>query len=40
MSVGTIFGIGGTSAISRALGEGKKNMLKKFLYSVRGAVLL
>ena len=23
-----------------ALGEGKKNMLKKFLYSVRGAVLL
>ena len=30
MSVGTIFGIGGTSAISRALGEGKKNMLKSF----------
>lgn len=38
MSVGTIFG--GTSAISRALGEGKKNMLKKFLHSVCGAVLL
>ena len=40
MSVGTIFGIGGTSAISRALGKGKKNMLKKFLHSVCGAVLL
>ena len=40
MSVGTIFGIGGTSVISRALGEGKKNMLKKFLHSVCGAVLL
>ncbi len=29
MSVGTIFGIGGTSAISRALGEGKKEYAKK-----------
>ena len=29
MSVGTIFGIGGTSAISRALGEGRKDYAKK-----------
>lgn len=29
MSVGTIFGIGGTSVISRALGEGKKEYAKK-----------
>lgn len=29
MSVGTVFGIGGTSAISRALGEGKMDHAKK-----------
>ncbi len=29
MAVGTVFGIGGTSAISRALGEGKKDYAKK-----------
>lgn len=29
MSVGTVFGIGGTSVISRALGEGKENYAKK-----------
>lgn len=37
MSVGMIFGIGGTSAISRAMGEGRKDHAKKsifFLYVV------
>lgn len=29
MSIGTIFGVGGTSAISRAYGEGKKEYAKK-----------
>lgn len=29
MSIGTLFGIGGTSAISRALGEGKKEKARK-----------
>lgn len=29
MAVGTIFGIGGTSVISRALGEGRKDYAKK-----------
>lgn len=29
MSIGTLFGIGGTSVISRALGEGKKEKAKK-----------
>lgn len=29
MAVGTIFGIGGTSVISRSLGEGRKNYAKK-----------
>lgn len=29
MSVGTVFGIGGTSAISRALGEGRRDYAKK-----------
>lgn len=29
MSVGTVFGIGGTSVISRALGEGKTDYAKK-----------
>lgn len=29
MAVGTIFGIGGTSAISRAMGEGRKDYAKK-----------
>lgn len=35
MAIGTIFGIGGTSVISRALGEGKRWLCKKslcFLY--------
>lgn len=29
MSVGTVFGIGGTSVISRALGEGRRDYVKK-----------
>ena len=29
MAVGTVFGIGGTSVISRALGEGRKEYAKK-----------
>lgn len=29
MAVGTVFGIGGTSVISRALGEGKSDHAKK-----------
>ena len=29
MSLGTLFGVGGTSVISRALGEGKKEYAKK-----------
>lgn len=29
MSIGTIFGVGGTSVISRAYGEGKKEYAKK-----------
>lgn len=29
MAVGTVFGIGGTSAISRAMGEGRKDYAKK-----------
>ncbi|MDO5797141.1 MAG: MATE family efflux transporter [Eubacteriales bacterium] len=29
MSVGTVFGIGGTSVISRALGEGRRDYAKK-----------
>ncbi len=40
MSVGTVFGIGGTSVISRALGEGRKDYAKKSARSVCGAVLL
>ena len=40
MSVGTVFGIGGTSVISRALGEGKRTMQKKFARFVCGAVCL
>ena len=31
MSVGTVFGIGGTSVISRALGEGRRDYAKKSL---------
>lgn len=31
MSVGTVFGIGGTSVISRALGEGRRDYAKKGL---------
>ena len=34
MSIGMIFGIGGTSAISRAMGEGRKDHAKKYLLSV------
>ena len=30
MSIGTLFGIGGTSVISRALGEGKKEKARKY----------
>lgn len=40
MSVGMIFGIGGTSAISRAMGEGRKGHAKKYLLSVCGHVSL
>ena len=40
MSVGMIFGIGGTSAISRAMGEGRKDHAKKYLLSVCGHVSL
>lgn len=40
MAVGTVFGIGGTSVISRALGEGKKEYAKKSALSVCGAVSL
>lgn len=40
MAVGTIFGIGGTSVISRAMGEGREAYAKKFALSVCGAVLL
>ena len=43
MSVGTVFGIGGTSVISRALGEGRKDgrtTQKRSARSVCGAVLL
>lgn len=38
MAVGTIFGIGGTSVISRAMGEGRRDYAKKYLLSVCGAV--
>lgn len=37
MSVGTVFGIGGTSVISRALGEGRKEYAKKSAPFVCGA---
>lgn len=32
MSIGTLFGIGGTSVISRALGEGKKENPVRFVF--------
>lgn len=38
MSVGSIFGIGGTSVIARALGEGKREYSKKVCHFVCGAV--
>lgn len=38
MAVGTVFGIGGTSVISRALGEGKEAYAKKSVLSACGAV--
>ena len=37
MSVGTVFGIGGTSVISRALCEGRRDYAKKSARSVCGA---
>ena len=37
MSVGTVFGIGGTSVISRALGEGRRDYAKRSARSVCGA---
>lgn len=38
MAVGTMFGIGGTSVISRAMGEGRTEYAKKYVLSVCGAV--
>ena len=38
MAVGTVFGVGGTSVISRALGEGRKDYAKKSVPSACGAV--
>lgn len=38
MAVGTVFGIGGTSVISRALGEGRKEYAKKYVLFVCGHV--
>lgn len=40
MAVGTVFVVGGTSVISRALGEGKADYAKKSARSVCGAVSL
>lgn len=40
MSVGTIFGIGGTSVISTAMGEKRENYAKKHVPSVCGRALL
>ena len=37
MAVGTVFGVGGTSVISRALGEGRKDYLLFKYYPCRGA---
>lgn len=31
MAVGTVFGIGGTSVISRAMGEGRKEYAKRYV---------
>ena len=39
MAVGTVFGIGGTSVISRAMGEGRKKYAKK-VYSLSESRLL
>ena len=39
MSVGTVFGIGGTSVISRALGEGRRDYTKKVCSFCMCAVL-
>lgn len=39
MAAGTIFGIGGTSVISRALGEGRRDYAKKCVHSACGAAL-
>lgn len=38
MAVGTVFGIGGTSMISRAMGKGERNMPKRYVLFVCGAV--
>lgn len=38
MAVGTVFGIGGTSVISRAMGEGKTEYAKKYVRFVCGLV--
>ena len=40
MAVGTVFGIGGTSVISRAMGEGRREYAKKYVPFVCGAVSL
>ena len=40
MSLGTLFGVGGISVISRALGEGKTENAKKPALSVCGRALL
>lgn len=38
IAVGTVFGIGGTSMISRAMGKGERNMPKRYVLFVYGAV--
>lgn len=40
MVLGTVFGIGGTSVISRAMGEGRREYAKKYVPFVCGAVSL
>ena len=39
MALGTVFGIGGTSVISRAMGKGRKSTQRKFVPFVCGVVL-
>lgn len=38
MAVGTVFGIGGTSVISRAMGERRKEYAKRYVLFVCGVV--